>query len=765
MINAEAAAGVALLASESAGTGQTIVDVDSGIDPFHPALFRPDGGVYKWIDVDGDSGLSIGVDAIDLNTNGVADPGETIRHLEATLIDWGDNGQLPDGTFTPLEDWLYVDTNGNERRDYGPEYGYDDSWPGFGEPIFLADDANANGRLDLSERLFRLGSSKVVGALIKGETYLRDDNLTSITLGPPVNGQLEESHGHSVAGILAGGSPGFSRYLGITPGADIIMISTGPQNEGETNPNQTPVSPVVSSLAWARDLDADIALFEFSTWGATAMDGTSNLEVAMDELHWNDRISNVCPAGNLADSGKHTEGDASAAGTKIGFTLPDTWYENYPFQSKVIIFSVYWKGINNAISVNIKTPNAPAVDVSYGSGFSIGPNYGQCASNVSSANIAQVICYLYSESNSMPAGSYSATVTSNLGVPVPFQAYLNDEISGWARGVTFESETTTSTLCHPSTANTAITVGAYGGQFGPASEIGRLRGYSSRGPRIDGEQGMDITAPDDPFAPIPTVPPGTFWPSSPEVQGGYQVFGGTSGAGPHVAGAVAMMRQLNPQWPPARIKQELQGGATTDNTMGTLPNVGWGFGKVDAYKAATGVSWSGNAAPTANAALVDRVGLRAIVSAEPSTDPDGDPSLLEARWDWNYDGEWDTDFGPLQREHEFSSAGSSPREVPVRVQVRDQAGFADVALLTFEIADDAPPPILDEEITDADAGGRQRNESEAQADIDSIPPAPNALTGDSGCSSGRRSHLAPHWWIVLTTVLLLMARMNRHQEG
>jgi hypothetical protein len=763
MTNMPAAAGQALLASETAGAGQTIVDIDSGIDPFHPSLFRPDGGVYRWIDVDGDGALSLGVDAIDLNQNGTADAGETLELLEATLFDWGENGEQPNGTFTPLEDWLYADANKNSRRDYGPDFGYDDSWPGFGEPTFLADDANSNGKLDLNERLFRLGSSKIVGALINGESYLRDDNLTSLTLGEPVNGQLEESHGHSVAGILVGGTAGFSRYLGMTPGADIIMV--GSRNDPTTGdvPNQPRISPVVSSLAWARDLGADIALFEFSTWGTTAMDGTSNLAVAMDELHWNERISNVCPAGNLADSGKHTEGEALPAGTDVGFTFPDKWYDDYPFKSQMVALTFYWKGIDNALSIRLEIPGAPAVDVSYGTGFSLGAHYGQCASNKSPNNMVQVTCYLYTEQSTMPAGYYRAIVTSNLGVPVPFHAYLNDAISGWARGVTFVSETTTSTICNPATANTAITVGAYGGQFGPAEEIGGLRGYSSRGPRIDGEQGMDITGPDDPFAPLPTVPAGTFWPTSPEIQGGFQVFGGTSGAGPHVAGAVAMMRQLNPGWPPARVKQEIQAGAKTDAAMGDVPNVGWGFGKVDAYSSSMGSAWTGNVGPTAQATLASRVGPTATVSAAKSTDPDGDDTTLQARWDWNYDGEWDTEFGPLEVEHEFALDGDASVEVTIRVQVLDEAGFADVALLTFEIADDAPIETPADTSPSADAGSTSG--AEADSSDNALPlPRSNDISDSSGCSAGLPGHNTAIRWLLVTLLFLAIYRPNRHQE-
>ena len=755
LIEAPAAAGQARLQGDGAGAGQIIVDIDSGIDPFHPSLFKADGGVYRWIDVDGDSALTIGVDTIDMNGDGTAETTETIQLLESSLINWGENSDAPNGQFKTQEDWLFLDLNGNNRRDFGPDHGYDDTWPAFGEPVFLVDDANGNGRLDLDERLFRLGTSKIVGALIEGVTYLRDDNLTELTVSQPVNGQIEESHGHAVAGILVAGTPGFTRYLGVVPDAEVIMVGSRSNSTPSGNNPEEQYSTTISALAWARDLGADIALFEFSSWGNTAMDGTSNLEVALDELHWNDRVSNVCPAGNLADSGKHTEGDALPEGTDVVFRVPETWYGDYPFQTEFVSFSAYWKGVDNAVSIVVEAPNAPAVTVSYGTGFSLGDYFGQCASNVSSANMVQVSCYFYSDNAPLPAGDYRMILSSNVGGAVPFHAYLNDAISGWSRGAEFLSSTTTSTICHPATANTAITVGAYGGRFGAPAEIGALRGYSSRGPRIDGDRCMDITAPDDPYAPLPTVPAGAYWPNSPEIQGGFQVFGGTSGAGPHVAGAVALMRQLNPTWPPARVKQELQQRALAESTMGEVPNVGWGFGKVSAYFASIGTNWTGNKPPIAKAELQERTGFEATLTAVGSTDEDDDTDVLRARWDWDYDGIWDTEYGDLTITHTFITEDNAPSRATVRMEIIDPKGFSDIAIVSFDVLDDAPARITDDPATGPDPTGVSNDTSDSST---SLPGRTSSITSSEGCTSSSGQHSTGIIVVMLGTLLVFGLR-------
>ncbi len=69
--------------------------------------------------------------------------------------------------------------------------------------------------------------------------------------------------------------------------------------------------------------------------------------------------------------------------------------------------------------------------------------------------------------------------------------------------------------------------------------------------------------------------------------GGYQYLSGTSMAGPHVAGIVALMRASNPDLDVATIKQALMDTALDLGTVGQDNNSGWGL--VNAYDAVMAV--------------------------------------------------------------------------------------------------------------------------------------------------------------------------------
>ena len=138
-----------------------IADTDSNADVFHPQFFHADAGYYDWIDVDGDNLFTPGVDAIDLDADGVAGGTEIAEAIIAATYDrTGQVVPAREPSFDPSLDWVYLDTNTNGTRDMGLDAGFDDTVPAFGEPLFVPDDVNRNGRIDTGERFARLGTSK-----------------------------------------------------------------------------------------------------------------------------------------------------------------------------------------------------------------------------------------------------------------------------------------------------------------------------------------------------------------------------------------------------------------------------------------------------------------------------------------------------------------------------------------------------------------------------------------------------------------------------
>jgi hypothetical protein len=106
--------------------------------------------------------------------------------------------------------------------------------------------------------------------------------------------------------------------------------------------------------------------------------------------------------------------------------------------------------------------------------------------------------------------------------------------------------------------------------------------FSARGPRRDGAQKPDITAPGsaivsvlsgdaDPPYELPLISP----------DGTHLSLQGTSMSSPHVTGAAAMLLQKTPGLSPAGVKAQLASAARHDPSMGALPNPRWGAGKLD----------------------------------------------------------------------------------------------------------------------------------------------------------------------------------------
>ncbi|MCB0117370.1 MAG: S8 family serine peptidase, partial [Caldilineaceae bacterium] len=90
------------------------------------------------------------------------------------------------------------------------------------------------------------------------------------------------------------------------------------------------------------------------------------------------------------------------------------------------------------------------------------------------------------------------------------------------------------------------------------SEGDQLSSFSSRGPRMDAETGLQILKPD-------LAAPGDFIFST-DVGTGTEgtSLGGTSMASPHITGSAALMRELHPTWTVAQIKALLMNTATND---------------------------------------------------------------------------------------------------------------------------------------------------------------------------------------------------------
>ena len=122
-----------------------------------------------------------------------------------------------------------------------------------------------------------------------------------------------------------------------------------------------------------------------------------------------------------------------------------------------------------------------------------------------------------------------------------------------------------------------------------AGARGDIWAGSSIGPTFDGRLGVDVAAPGEIV--VTTYAPKSWWATfkfnmvKDDEDGAYGLASAVSAAAPQVTGIVALMLQANPELDQIQIRDILRNTARADEFTGEVPNVTWGYGKVDAYEA------------------------------------------------------------------------------------------------------------------------------------------------------------------------------------
>src|SRR5262249_48123136 len=149
-----------------------------------------------------------------------------------------------------------------------------------------------------SEHLLRLGTSKVRGVLADQEYQRGGENGVPL-IGYDVTAMpttlTDSFHGTGVAGILVGGVPGVTQYLGLAPRAELQLAD---------NRNMDRMLGTAGALQWQLDHDADVLLTEYAPYAGVSLDGSSEEELLIDSALERGVVT-VSPAGNLADAHKH----------------------------------------------------------------------------------------------------------------------------------------------------------------------------------------------------------------------------------------------------------------------------------------------------------------------------------------------------------------------------------------------------------------------------------------------------------------------------
>jgi subtilisin family serine protease len=538
------------------GKGVVIGDIDSGIDVFHPFYFFADGGEFSWIDTDGDGGYSDD-DAVDINANGAADPGESLRFINMGLTKT--YGLLKGSRdFEADMDFLYNDKNNNKKRDFGEKDGFTEQDPTFGEQFYIVMDINENNKLDAGEKIIALKTSKVRAVMQKDGTVRRRGTDLIKT-----ESDDEYEHGTSVSSIIMGGHYGVQKIHGLAPDAEMVFANI--------KYGYTPrfVRNFPELFSFIKNEGVNIMLIEDGEFAWEFMDGSTEEEQMINQFA-REGIFVVGGAGNLAGANAYMKDGIRAGKTETYKISSPDMVEGKKNDGMFPTF--LWKNKDNNITFRVKAPDgAESEELSGGSGFiNVGKYHVYYAREVSQKGTVMFRFGISEKDSGSVDGDWEFRAESEENDTL--HGFVVDISQSWAGHTHWTSHTTDiGTVTFPSTGDSCISVAAYTVNyplFPPNDVIGGIAPYSGRGFTIGGKNGVDITAPGH-----------TTFAASPG--NNYSIFTGTSAAAPHVVGTAALLLQYNPALTHAQIRNILITTAAKDSFTGTTPNTTWGYGKLN----------------------------------------------------------------------------------------------------------------------------------------------------------------------------------------
>ncbi|MGQ4910719.1 MAG: S8 family serine peptidase [Candidatus Thorarchaeota archaeon] len=508
------------------GTGVTVAVIDTGATWIHPSFWRPFPAEFAI--------LSSGPDYyLDLNSNGFVDANEGPIRTQG-----GQTGS----SIAYGSDYMYLDLDHSDSFTFSS-----------GERWIGGVDANHDGYIQLdTESGVIMNISKIVKFYdqFSGNVFVRGVNLTSA----PSAGD-SDGHGTHVASTIAGGQPGFTSFVGVAPGADLIIVRSPLTS-----------STILDGISFAVENDADVINMSFSSY-LGFLDGTDLEDLAINEAFLENGVLSVTAAGNLAGRQKHSritaEGSVNGSATLSVNNPPDYSYLN-----------LLWHSDDRDEHIVLYPPTGDPVDLGAfsaiaGHSFSVStdPLSAYVFCDISIKGLNNIIVQVQTEEHYWDNGNWEVELYNPSGDEVTLDIFSWDG-SWYGNSLLMTTDLDNGhSISSPGTADLTVTVAAY------SESASGILSSSSRGPRIDGVPKPTVAAPGSTItAALNSVTSGSLWTSK----------SGTSMASPHVAGLLALIHQASGTGSPWAIYSALVEGAGGTTSHYDTPSVSWGHGLCNA---------------------------------------------------------------------------------------------------------------------------------------------------------------------------------------
>lgn len=432
-----------------------------------------------------------------------------------------------------------------------------------------------------------------------GYTYGSEYTAAQIDAGTAVVNDAD-GHGTHIAGIAAGNGRatgnGFLpyRYVGIAPEADLIVVQS-------TRFESDVLNGVNYIFQRAAALGRPAVVLVAISGRRGARDGSYDLDMGISALTGAGKLV-VAAAGNYGGSGHHARVNlANGASTSFNLSIPQ--YTEITWDPEQVELE-FWHETNATYKVKLTSPrgyttnwvnpnSASAMIVTNDGALQIKNDQTLSAKGSKLIHFGlyddQVGHYPYPGTWRIDVQRMSGTAA------VPLHGWVAyKRLPGNAEAVFTSAVDPTMLIGPPASADSVISAGAYTlktswtnvsgstSSYTSAPPVQQIAQWSSAGPRRDGVQRPDITAPGYGVMAALSEQARQFtsnvWIAEDNV---HRIRYGTSVSAAHVAGALALMLQQTPTLKPSAARLALIQKRRTDSFTGSVPNATWGYGKLD----------------------------------------------------------------------------------------------------------------------------------------------------------------------------------------